>query len=546
MKRAALALLLAATPLAAAPPAVDPARLAETVKVLASDAFEGRGPGTAGETKTIEYLVGRFKALGLQPAGDKGGWTQAVPLVRTQLGTPETLSAGGRALAMGRDIYATTVRPADRVAIAHAPMVFVGYGVSAPEKGWDDFKGVDLAGKVAVFLINDPDYDAAAGEPVAGKFGGKAMTYYGRWTYKYEEAARRGAVAALIVHDMGAGYGWSTVIAGGGGNYDLLRPSGERQGLPLQGWLSGEAATALFRAAGLDLATLRVAARKADFRPVALKGQSFDTAIPVAHETVQSHNVLARLPGAKYPDEAIVYAAHWDAYGLGEPDAGGKRVRPGANDDALGVAAVLEAARLFAAGPRPERSIVFAAWTAEERGLLGSEAYARKPLIPLEKTVANFTYDIFQTAGRARDVVQIGGGQSDLDDDLVAAARAQGRTVTPDAKPERGLFYRADHFSLAKRGVPVLLMMGIGGGADLIDGGRAAGDAWVKDYTDRCYHKSCDAYGPGWKLDGAAEDTALFVEIGRDLANSRRWPAWRPGTEFKALRDGSASEREPQ
>ncbi|WCT74043.1 M20/M25/M40 family metallo-hydrolase [Sphingomonas naphthae] len=543
MKLPALAFLLASTPLAAAPPAVDPARLAETVKILASDAFEGRGPGTPGETKTIDYLVGRFKALGLQPAGDKGGWTQAVPLVRTQLGTPETLAAGGKALAMGKDIYATTVRPIDRVAIAAAPMVFVGYGVSAPEKQWDDFKGVDLKGKVAVFLINDPDYDAAADEPVAGRFSGKAMTYYGRWTYKYEEAARRGAIAALIVHDMGAGYGWSTVVAGGGGNYDLLRGAGERQGLPLQGWLSGEAAGALFQAAGLDLAALRVAARRADFQPVELKGQSFDAAIPVSHEVVQSHNVLAKLPGTTHADEAIVYAAHWDAYGLGTPDAENKRVRPGANDDALGVAAVLEAARLFVAGPKPARSIVFAAWTAEERGLLGSEAYARKPLVPLEKTVANFTYDIFQTAGRAHDVVQIGGGQSDLDDALVAAARAQGRTVTPDARPERGLFYRADHFSLAKRGVPVLLMMGIGGGADLVNGGRAAGDAWVKDYTDRCYHKSCDAYGADWNLEGAAEDTALFVTIGRDLANSRRWPAWRAGTEFKALRDKSAAAR---
>lgn len=538
---------LAPTVQAAPSEPIEPQRLVQIVRTLASDEFEGRAPGGPGEPKTIDYLIRSFRELGLEPGGENGGWTQLVPLVRTQIGAPNILSVavGGKTttLTQAREIYVNTVRDVDRVVIRGAPLVFVGYGVAAPERQWDDFKGVDLRGKVAVSLVNDPDFRAAAGEPVAGKFGGRRMTYYGRWTYKYEEAARRGAVAALIVHDAdGAGYGWSTVIAPGGENYDIVRENPSEQVL-LQGWLEGAAASELFRSAGLNLEQLRTQARRSDFRPVELPGARFTADLPVTSAQTQSRNVFAKLKGVERPDETIVFAAHWDAYGAGAPDAQGRKFKAGANDDALGVAGVLELARAFAAGPKPQRTLVFAAWTAEERGLLGSQAYAARPLYPLEKTVANFSLDIMQTAGPARDVVLVGYGQNELEDDLAKAAAAQGRTVTPEALPERGLFYRADHFPLARRGVPVLLFMAMSGGFDLVEGGRAAGDQWLADYM-RCYHQPCDAWSPSWDLRGAAQDIALFYAIGKELANSRRWPQWREDSEFNAVRRASQRARQ--
>ena len=543
-----LILALAAGPaLAQAPLGVDPAQLSDTVKVLASDAFQGRAPGTPGEAKTIAYLMRRFQALGLQPGGPGGSWTQAVPLVRTKVdGSPTVTIAGSTgdlSLQQGRDIYVSTVRPVDRVAVAAAPMVFVGYGVSAPERGWDDFKGVDLHGKIAVFLVNDPDFEATPAEPVAGRFGGKAMTYYGRWTYKYEEAARRGAAGALIVHETpAAGYGWSTVIAPQGEAYDVVRASGDPQPVLLQGWLQRDAAVELFRRAGIDFEAMKTAARRADFRPVQLNS-GFSAKFAVSHDVVPSHNVLARISGTTHPDEVVMYGAHWDAYGVGAPDAHGRTIRPGANDDGLGVAGELEIARLFAAAPRPARSVVFAVWTAEERGLLGSETYAEHPVYPLDRTVANLTMDILETAGRSKDVVLVGAGQDSLEADLAQAATEQGRTVTPDAHPERGLFYRADHFSLAKRGVPTLLLMAIGGGPDLVQGGRAAGDAWVDAYTAEQYHKPGDAWSADWDLRGAAQDVGLLYEVGTSLASSDTWPTWNAHSEFKTIRDASAASR---
>ncbi len=522
---------------------IAPARLSEAARVLASDAFEGRAPGTAGEAKTVAYLAREFAARGMVPGGENGGWTQRVPLVRTQVQQPGSIMVGGRAMALGTDVYMSTVRPVDRARIDRAPMVFVGYGVSAPERHWDDFKGVDLTGKVAVFLVNDPDFEAAAGEPVAGTFGGKAMTYYGRWTYKYEEAARRGAIGAIIVHETAsAGYGWNTVQAPGGENYDIVRGAGAVQPVLLQGWIQHDRAAELFRQSGLDLEALKREARTAGFRPRTLKG-TLSADLAVTHEAVESHNVIGKIVGSKRPDETVMFSGHWDAYGIGKPDAQGRRVRPGANDDALGIAGIMEIARAFQKGARPERTLLFAAWTGEERGLLGSEYYGVHPLYPSEKMAANLTLDILQTAGAARDVILIGAGQSELEDDLARAAAAQGRSVTPDAQPQRGLFYRADHFSLAKRGVPVLLLMGIGGGADLIVGGRAAGDKWVSDYTSKCYHQTCDAWSADWDLTGAAQDVGLLYAIGRDLAFSRRWPNWRAGSEFRAIRDKSAGVR---
>ncbi|MDQ2893799.1 MAG: M28 family metallopeptidase [Pseudomonadota bacterium] len=537
--------VLSATPLAAqtAVRPVNPistARLEADVKTLSSDAFQGRAPGTAGETKTVDWLIAQFKAMGLKPGGRDGSWTQPVPLVHTRIGAGP-ISLGDMPVTQGGGIYVSTVRPVDRATIANAPMVFVGYGVHAPERGWDDFKGVDLKGKVAVFLVNDPDFEATQGDDSVGKFGGKRMTYYGRWTYKFEEAARRGAIGALIVHDtLGAGYGWATVVAPAGENYDIVRQPGDDRVL-LQGWIQGDTAQQLFAASGLDLAAQRRAARRSDFRPVDLMPR-FSADLPVTHDTANSRNVLAILPGKTHPDETIMFGAHWDAYGIGAPDSQGRTIRPGANDDALGAAGVLELARVFAKRPRTDRSLVFALWSAEERGLLGSETYAVDPIYPVGKTVANLTLDILQTAGPAKDVMLVGGGQDSLEEDLAAAVTAQGRVVTPETLPERGLFYRADHFSLARRGVPTLLLMAISGAPDLMQGGRAAGQAWLDGYM-KCYHQTCDLWDPSWDLRGAADDVGLFLTIGQRLANSRRWPTWRSDSEFKAIREQTAAAR---
>ncbi|HET8612264.1 MAG TPA: M28 family metallopeptidase [Sphingomonas sp.] len=544
--------LLALAPLltAAAPPGavITPAELSATAKTISAPAFQGRAPGTPGETKTVAYLIARFKAIGVQPGGPDGQWTQLVPMIHNVPGKPKLLevtSKGKRIpLVAGPDIAPTTKRATDRVTISNAPMVFVGYGVKAPERGWDDFKGVDLHGKIAVFLVNDPDYEAQPGDDSYGKFGGKAMTYYGRWTYKYEEAARQGAIGALIVHETGpAGYGWNVAGNTVGGAYALPVDKGGTQPVALEAWISNEAAMKLFRQAGLDFAALKKKARSKSFRPVPMGDEHFSIDMPVNSTKIESHNVLAKIPGTTHPDETVMFGAHWDAYGIGKPDKQGRTIRPGANDDGLGVAGVLALARAFKAGPKPQRTMVFALWTAEERGLLGSEYYARHPVYPIARTVADLTIDILQTAGPARDVVLIGAGQDSLDNDLAHAAATQGRTVTPDAKPERGLFYRADHFSLAKRGVPTLLLMGAGGGADLIKGGRAAGDKWVSDYTANCYHQTCDVWSPDWDLRGAAQDVTLFYKIGEHLANSREWPTWNAGSEFKAVREKTAAAR---
>jgi Zn-dependent M28 family amino/carboxypeptidase len=526
---------------------IQPERMSAIVHTLASDAFEGRGPGTPGEAKTIAYLTEQFRSLGLEPGGPDGSWTQTVPLIRTQVDKAGTasLAVHGEAvpLKFPSDIYLSTVRETDRARIADAPVVFVGYGVNAPERGWDDFKGVDLHGKVALFLVNDPDFEAAPGEPAAGKFAGQAMTYYGRWTYKYEEAARRGAIGALIVHESaGAGYGWATVQAPGGENYNIVLGPGAQQPLLLQGWIQRPVAEDLFRRAGLDFETVKRQARTPDFRPIDL-GATFSADFGVATQRVESHNVIAKLTGAKRPNETIMFSGHWDAYGIGAPDARGRTIRPGAADDGLGIAGVLEIARAFKAGPRPDRTLLFAAWTAEERGLLGSEYFASNPLYSPEKMVANITLDTLEPLGPSRDVILIGRGQSELEDRMARLAAAQGRYVTPDSHPERGLFYRADHFPMAKRGVPVLLLMALGAGPDLVNGGRAAGDAWVSDYTAHCYHQTCDEWSAGWDLRGAAQDVALAYAIGRELAFGRDWPQWKPTSEFRPIREKSAAAR---
>lgn len=527
---------------------VDPARMSEITKAMSSDPFMGRAPGGPGEKPTIDYLIAQFKAAGMEPAGENGGWTQRVPLLRTFVPKDAAMSfsVGGQALPLrqGEEISILSLRPTDRVTIAKAPLVFVSYGVSAPERGWDDYKGVDLKGKVAVFLINDPDFEAKAGEDPIGKFGGQAATYYARWTYKHEEAARRGAVASIIIHETpGAGYGWTTAVASNGEGFDVVRADPAKDKVLLQAWLGREVGADLLKRSGQDLEALKVAARRKDFRPIELKDATFSADFALKHEQVDSQNVLGKITGAKRPNESIMYAGHWDAYGIGPASADGKTIRPGALDDAIGLAGMIEIARLFKTGPAPDRSVVFAAWTAEERGLLGSEYYGEHPTLPLETTAANYTMDVLQTAGPAKDVVLIGYGQNELEADLAKAAARQNRVVTPDAKPERALFYRADHFSLARRGVPVLLLMGLGGGHDLVEGGRAAGDAWVADYTAKCYHQTCDAWSPNMDFRGAAQDAQLLFEMGKDVANSNRWPDWNDGSEFKPIRAQSAAAR---
>jgi len=546
-----LSLIAALFSLAAAAPLptrhVDTQRMSEITRVLASVEFQGRAPGTPGEDKTIPYLIDRFKAAGLEPAGENGGWTQTVPMIHTKLQAPARLSVSqaGKSITLKfpDDLYLGTVRPVDRVSIASAPMVFVGYGVTAPERSWDDFKGVDVRGKVIVMLVNDPDFEAAAGEAVAGKFGGKTMTFYGRWVYKYEEAARRGAIAALIVHETeAAGYPWNVVKSSAGETYSIAQLPNAPRPVLLQGWMQQGVAAALLKNAGYDYETVKRQARTAEFKPIDLKA-TFSADIPVNVSRITSRNVLGKLTGSKYPNETVSFGGHWDAYGIGPADARGLTMRPGALDDALGLAAMLEDARLFASGPRPERTVVFAAWTGEERGLLGSEYYAQHPLFPMETMVANLTFDTLQPVGPVRDVVLVGQGQSEMEDYLAAAAKAQGRYVTPENHPERGLFYRADHFSFAKRGVPVLLDMALAGAYDMADGGRTAGERWLDDFTARCYHQTCDAWSSSWNLAGAAQEAELFYGIGARLANGRAWPQWRPTSEFAKVRAQSASQR---
>jgi len=348
----------------------------------------------------------------------------------------------------------------------------------------------------------------------------------------------------LIVHETaGAGYGWNTVQASNGEGYDIVRADPDKARTLLQGWIQRDVAADLFRRSGLDLEQLKAAARRADFRPVPLTGATFSADYGVKFQKVLSRNVIAKRSGTSRPKETVIFAAHWDAFGIGPADANGQRIRHGAADDGTGVAGVLELARAFVHQPRLARTTVFAVWTAEERGLLGSEWYAVHPLYDPALTVANFTMDTLQPVGLSRDVVLVGAGQNSLEDLLAQAAATQHRTVTPDAHPERGLFYRADHFSLAKRGVPTLLLMSLGGGPDFVNGGRTAGDRWITEFTAHCYHQPCDAWSPDWNLAGAAQDVDLLYIMGRKLAADGAWPDWKPSSEFRGVRAATAARR---
>ena len=523
--------------------------LSDIVKVMASDDFEGRAPGTPGEDKTVAYLIAQMQKIGLEPGGVNGSWTQAVPMMRSEVKSPVTMTFSTPetvlTLDQGISVSVDTATALTNISAADVPVVFVGFGANAPEQDWDDYGDIDLADKLVIYLVNDPDFAAQPDEPVAGRFGNRRMTYYGRWAYKFEEAARRGAFGALVIHETeAAGYDWSVAAAGAGENVSLANKDPNALPVTLQGWLHNDAASELLAAAGHDLDALRNEARRPDFQAFELQGIRFDADLEVDITTFDSQNVLGLIPGSERPDEMIMASAHWDAYGIGAPDEQGRTVRAGANDDALGSAGILEIARVIKAAPALERSVLLAFWTAEEAGLVGSMAYAADPIFPIETTVANFTLDILQTAGAANDVILVGKGQSELEDDLNRVAKAAGRYVTEENLPENGLFYRADHFSMARVGVPVLLMMGIAGGADLVDGGREAGNQWIADYVGNCYHKPCDAWSADWDLTGAVQDIELFRQLISELGNATHWPAWKSGSEFKATRERSAAARE--
>jgi Zn-dependent M28 family amino/carboxypeptidase len=526
----------------AAPVQISPERLAAHVRVLASDEFEGRGPGTAGETKTVAYLSQQFAEAGLQPGGRNGSWTQDVPLLQSDIvGQPTAaFSVGGQrqALSQGEQIaIRASLQQRDRVSIQNAPLVFIGYGVKAPERNWDDLKGQDLRGKVGVVLVNDPDFETGQ-----GAFGGKAMTYYGRWTYKYEEAARQGLAGLLIVHETEpASYGWATVKNSNTNTmFDVVRPDPAAVHPQLEGWIQRDTAVDLFRRAGLDFEQLKRQAQRPDFRPVALPNATFSADYAVRQTTTASRNVVARLPGRTRPNETVLYTAHWDHLGVGAPDAKGDRIYNGAVDNATGIAAIIEIARAFAQGPRPERSLVFLAVTVEEKGLLGSEYYAANPLYPLETTAGGFNIDAWTPLGPARDMLVIGSGQSELEDKLQAVLAENNRVIRPDQALEAGYFYRSDHFPLAKRGVPMLY---IDSGQDLVSGGTAAAKAAEDAYRRDKYHQPADEIDDSWNFLGMTQDAAVLHRLGLELANSRAWPNYRATSEFRPERDKSAARR---
>ncbi len=536
----------AKAPKAPKAPVFDTKRLAEQVKTLSSDEFEGRGPGTAGETKTIDYVVAQLKAAGVQPGGDlKDGkrlWTQAVPLLRSQIsGTPKlsvSVKKKARALTQGNEIAVRAALDGSKnVAFKNAPLVFAGYGVSAPERQWDDFKGVDLKGKIAIVLINDPDFDAGEGD-----FGGKAMTYYGRWTYKYEEAARRGALGLLIVHETEpASYGWATVKNSNTNTmFDVVRDDPSATHPKVEGWIQRDLAVDLFKRAGLDFDKLKKQAQTRDFKPVTLKNITLSADYAIDSEVITSHNIVGRVEGSKRPEETIIYSAHWDHLGVGAPDAKGDTIYNGAVDNATGTAALVELGRAFAKAKKPQRSVVFLAVTAEEKGLLGSEYYAAKPLYPLAKTVAVINTDALDPTGPARDFTTSGSAKQELLDQLIGTAQRWGLSYIPDPNPAAGYFFRSDHFPFAKRGVPAV---SFGSGDDKVDGGTEAGKAEQAAYTRDRYHQPADQFETTWTFTGMARDLQILYTLGSELANSTKWPNWAEGSEFKAARDESAVDR---
>jgi Zn-dependent M28 family amino/carboxypeptidase len=513
------------------PPAISADRLMEHVQVLSSDEYGGRAPGSEGEEKTVAYLTEKFKEIGLGPGNPDGTYVQNVPLVSITATDESRLliekNGAEEELSRGLDYVAWTKRVVEAVDV-DADLVFVGYGVVAPEYGWDDYKDVDVRGKVLVMLVNDP--------PAEGKFGGDAMTYYGRWTYKYEIAARKGAAGAFIIHEtVPAGYPWEVVTGSWAGEqFDLVTANKNEDRVGVEGWFSLEAARSLFERAGLDLAAEKEKAKTSDFRPVPL-GSEVRANIKNALRTVESKNVVARLEGTEAADEVILYMAHWDH--LGTQKGEGDIIFNGAFDNATGTAGLLELARAFSAlDPKPRRSVVFLAVTAEEQGLLGSRFYAENPLYPLASTVAAINMDGLNVWGRTRDVIVVGMGQSNLDELARRFATEKGRVLVPDSEPEKGYYYRSDHFELAKVGVPSFYP---DSGIEFLGKPIGWGRTQRERYTAEDYHKPSDEVKEWWDLSGGLEDLELFFAMGRHLAEGDEWPEWSESSEFRAARAAS-------
>jgi Zn-dependent M28 family amino/carboxypeptidase len=535
-----------AGPLAAQPtPSFSAQRLSQHVQELGADRYQGRAPATQGEQMTVDYIVRQLQAAGVQPGGEvvngQRQWTQRVPLLKSDHLQPPQVSvrttAGAVPMVQGEQIAVRApTNGQQQVRIQNAPLVFAGYGVRAAERGWDDFKDQDVRGKVLVVLVNDPDFEGGEGE-----FGGKAMTYYGRWTYKYEEAARLGAAGVMIVHETEpASYGWATVKNSNTNTmFDIVRQDPASRHTPFESWIQRDTAVQLFRAAGLDFEAAKAAARRRDFRPIDLKA-TLDATVNAKTEVITSYNVAGLLPGTSRPDETVIYTAHHDHLGVGQPDANGDTIYNGALDNATGVGHVIEQARAFARAPRTDRSVVFLFVGAEEKGLLGSDYYVANPLYPLAKTAGVLNTDSMGVFGRARDFGIAGSAQLGLLDMLVAEARRQGRTFSGDPRPEAGSFYRSDHFPFAKAGVPAISWRA---GQDLRSGGTQRGAALAADYTARRYHQPDDEYDPSWDFSGMVEDARLLFAVGYRLAESNDWPNWSADSEFRALRDQSAGQR---
>ena len=510
--------------------------LKQVTEKLSSDEFEGRAPATPGEEKTVAYLIERFKAAGLQP-GNNGSWTQDVPLVELTAKDVTPLNiTGGRdnvSLNYRTDMVIGTYQVVPKVELKDSEVVFVGYGITAPERGWDDYAGVDVKGKTVLILINDPDWET---KELTGDFGGRAMTYYGRWTYKYEEAARHGAAAAIIIHnEEPAAYGWGVVQSSWTGpQLEQDTPGNHMDQSKAIGWVQKSAAQSIFAAAGQDYIQLVDAAKKKGFKAVPF-GVKASVGWNNDIRRQASKNVIGILPGTERKDEYVLYSAHWDH--LGRCDAvNGDDICNGALDNASGTAGLVAIAEAQAKAGPAKRSMVFLAVTAEESGLLGSKYYAENPVYPLAQTVGGVNMDGVNLVGRAKDFVFVGVGKSELEPMMTKLVEAQGRTVVPEPTPEKGYYYRSDHFSFARLGVPMFYG---DSGEDLVVGGKEAGKKASEDYVNNRYHKPQDQYDASWNWEGALEDLQLFYDLGRQLANSDVWPNWNKDAEFRAIRDKS-------
>jgi Zn-dependent M28 family amino/carboxypeptidase len=521
--------------------AITPDGMLAHIKVLASDEFEGRAPGTKGEELSVKYITDQLKQIGLKPGNPDGTYTQEVPLAGIKSEPRMSFVTGDKTINLKYpdDFIASSARLQPEIKINDSEVVFVGYGVVAPEYGWDDYKNVDVRGKTLLMLIGDPPIpDAQNPSKLDEKmFKGKAMTYYGRWTYKYEIAAQKGAAAAVIIHQTeSAGYPYSVVkTSWGKENYEIDSPNKNVDAVEARSWITVDAAKKLLAACGQNFDALKKSAITKEFRPVVLNAKA-NIDIKQQLRAFKSHNVIGKLEGSdlKLRDEYVIYTAHWDHLGR-HLELQGDQIFNGAIDNASGVASLIQLASAFAKlNPPPKRSVLFIATTAEEAGLLGAKFYAQHPLYPLEKTLADINIDTINPWGKTRDIEDLSNNNSTLDDLLTAAAKRNGRMMKPNSQPEKGSFYRADHFEFSKRGMPSLYT---GGGKDFIGKPVNFGQEKKDDYTAHHYHQVSDEVDPNWDLSGAVQDIDLLFEVGYQVANGAKFPEWKPESEFKGKRD---------